>query len=188
MQVSGDAAAPAADAGAAPRTVRVWDPLVRLFHWGVVTGVVLNLFILRKGKVPHRYVGYAIALLLLIRVVWGFIGTRHARFADFVRGPTAVRAYLADLWLKREKRHLGHNPAGGAMMLALMVLLATLCLSGWMMTLDAFWGVEWVEEVHELLSNALYLFVPLHVAGAVMTGYRHRENLILAMITGRKRA
>ncbi|OLP58100.1 cytochrome B [Xaviernesmea oryzae] len=168
--------------------VRVWDPVVRLFHWGVVAGCALNLFMLRPGKLPHRYVGYAIAGLLALRILWGFIGTRHARFADFVRGPRTVAVYLGDVAKRREARYRGHNPAASVVMLLLMTLLAGTALTGWMQTLDAFWGEDWVSAVHETLANAIMVIAGFHIAAAIIESLRHRENLIWSMITGRKRA
>ncbi len=169
-------------------SVRVWDPFVRLFHWSVVVGVLLNYAILESGKGLHTYVGYAVAALLALRVIWGFVGSRHARFADFVTGPRRILRHLRSEFTGRDRRYLGHNPAGGAMMVLLMILLAAICLTGWMQTLDAFWGELWVEDLHEILSNVLMVFVVLHVLAALVGSLRHRENLVRAMITGRKRA
>ncbi|MEX6506719.1 cytochrome b/b6 domain-containing protein [Jiella sp. M17.18] len=169
-------------------TVRVWDPVVRLFHWGVVTGCVLNLFILEEGKTAHRYVGYTVAALLAIRLVWGFVGTRHARFADFVPMPGSLIAYTRALLRGEEPRFVGHNPLAAVVMLALMLLLALTAGSGFMMTLDAFWGVKWVKEVHAVCANSIMLLAGLHALAAIVESFRHRENLVGAMVTGRKRA
>src|SRR6266702_3529413 len=97
--------------------VRVWGPVVRIFHWSVVFGCLLNLAIFTDGKVAHRLVGYGVALALVVRIVWGFIGTGHARFADFVPRPSALVTYLKALAHGQEPRFLGHNPAGAVMML-----------------------------------------------------------------------
>lgn len=168
-------------------TVRVWDPLVRIFHWTVVLGFSLNYFVLASGKTPHRYVGYGVAVALAVRVVWGFIGSAHARFSDFVTSPRTVLLHLATAIARRGRRYVGHNPAGGAMILVLMTLIALTCLTGWMQELDAFWGVEWVQKMHALCSNLILAMAALHVVAAIMESVLHRENLILAMITGRKR-
>lgn len=169
-------------------TVRVWDLVVRVFHWTVVTGCVLNLFILDDGGLPHEVVGYAVAVALSIRVVWGFIGTRYARFADFIPTPKRFASYMSDLVKGREPRTLGHNPAGALMMLVLMVLLAGVSITGWMMGLDAFWGEEWVEELHGFLANSIMVLALLHAAAALFESWRHSENLVWSMVTGRKRA
>jgi cytochrome b len=168
-------------------TVRVWDPLVRVFHWTVVLGVALNYFVLSPGKAPHRYVGYGVAVALAVRVGWGFFGSAHARFSDFVTPPRIVVSHLASAMTLRGRRYIGHNPAGGAMILALMTLVALTCLTGWMQGLDAFWGVEWVQQMHTLCSNLVVAAVVVHAFAAMAESVLHRENLILAMITGRKR-
>ena len=167
--------------------IRVWDPFVRVFHWSIVTGVLLNEAVVEPGKLAHRYIGYGIAGLLLLRVIWGFIGTRHARFRDFVASPARVIRHLVATLRGREPRYIGHNPAGGAMMLLLMVMLAGLCLTGWMQKLDMFWGLIWVENLHASLADLLVWLVALHVAAAILESFRHRENLIWSMINGRKR-
>jgi cytochrome b len=99
-----------------------------------------------------------------------------------------VARYLADMVTGREKRYLGHNPAGGAMIMALLVTVMLLGLTGWMQTLDRFWGEEWLEESHELLANGLLVLIAAHVGGVVLASWRHRENLVYGMISGRKRA
>ncbi|MFG1343513.1 cytochrome b/b6 domain-containing protein [Xanthobacter autotrophicus DSM 431] len=168
-------------------TVPVWDPVVRIFHWTVVLGVVLNSFVLNSGKAPHRYVGYVVAAALAVRVVWGFIGSAHARFSDFVVSPRAVASHLLAVAARRDRRYVGHNPAGAAMILVLMGLLALTCLTGWMQTLDAFWGVEGVQDAHEIGANLILAMAVVHVLAAIAESVVHRENLVLAMITGRKR-
>lgn len=171
-----------------PATVPVWDRFVRVFHWSVVAGCAADVLVLDGGRLPHEIVGYTVAGLVAARVAWGFAGTAHARFADFVPRPATLFAYLKALARGREPRTLGHNPAAAVMILALMAVLAALGVTGWMTTLDAFWGAEWLEELHKGLADALQLMVLVHAAAAVAESLRHRENLILAMITGRKRA
>jgi len=166
-------------------SVRVWDPVVRLFHWTVVAGCVLNLFVLED--LPHEIVGYIVAAALAVRLVWGFIGTHYARFSEFFPTPGRLRAYLGALLAGREPRMLGHNPAGALMMFALMALLAGVCLTGWMMGLDTFWGEDWLEELHEGLANAILVFALMHAAAAIWESWRHGENLVWSMVTGRKR-
>ena len=168
-------------------TLRVWDPLVRIFHWSVALGVVINTVLLEGGKAPHRYVGYAVAAALAVRIVWGFVGSVHARFSDFVTSPLVAVSHLRAVVVRRDRRYLGHNPAGAAMIVALMILLAATCLTGWMQGLDAFWGVEWVQETHEICANLIIAMAAVHVLGAIAESLAHRENLVLSMITGRKR-
>lgn len=168
--------------------VKVWDPVVRIFHWTVAGGVIANLTVLKHEETPHIYVGYAVVAALAIRLIWGVVGRRHARFASFVPGPTGLLRYLRAMAARREPRYIGHNPAGAAMIVVLMGLLATVGATGWMMGLDRFWGVGWVETLHETAANVLICAVALHVIGAIVESVRHRENLPLAMITGHKRA
>jgi cytochrome b len=169
-------------------TVKVWDPLIRLFHWSLVASFAVAWISADEWDDLHNWAGYAAAALIAFRLVWGLMGPRYARFSQFVRSPGAIAAYLRDLLAGREARHLGHNPAGGIMILLLIAGLAALCLTGWMQTVDAFWGEDWVEEVHEVLANLLLVLVGLHVAGVALASLKHRENLVRAMVTGRKRA
>ncbi len=174
--------------GPVPCRVRVWDPLVRIFHWTVAGGVIANLTFFRHDETPHIYVGYAVIAALVVRLCWGVASRGHARFASFVPGPRRLVGYFAAMLSRREPRYVGHNPAGAAMIVLLLVLLATVGTTGWMMGLDAYWGVAWVETLHEVTANILIGAVALHVIGAIIESIRHRENLPLAMITGYKRA
>lgn len=167
--------------------VKVWDPLVRIFHWSMAASFLVAWLTADEWEALHLWAGYAAAALVAFRLLWGLVGPRYARFTQFVRGPAAVRDHLAALLRGRERRHLGHNPAGGAMILGLLAGLAGLCLTGWLGTTDAFWGVEWLEETHEVLANLLLVLVGLHVAGVLVASLGQRENLVRAMITGRKR-
>jgi cytochrome b len=177
-------------AGPAPRRseVKVWDPLVRIFHWGLVAAFLAAWATGDEIKRVHVMAGYVVIGLVIFRIVWGFIGTRRARFVDFVRGPRAVTSYLSDTARLRARRYLGHNPAGGAMIIALLVMLCIIGATGYMMTTDAFWGVAWVEDAHEAAVNLTLGLVVLHVLGVFVASYEHGENLARAMITGRKRA
>ncbi len=170
------------------RRVRVWDLIIRIFHWTVAAGVIANLTFLRNDENPHIYVGYVVVGALIIRLCWGLIGRGHAHFASFVPGPRRLIKYFAAMIARREPRYVGHNPAGAAMIVLLLILLAMVGTTGWMMGLDSFWGVSWVESLHELTANILIGAVALHVTGAIVESIRHRENLPLAMITGYKRA
>jgi cytochrome b len=170
-----------------PATVKVWDPLVRVFHWSLLLLFAVAYVTGDEVERVHVAAGYTIAGLIALRILWGFVGPRHARFSNFVRPPGEVVAYLRDILLLRAPRHLGHNPAGGAMILALLAALIATSVTGYMMTTDAFWGAKWVEEVHETLANATIALVALHVLGVVTASFVHRENLVKAMITGRKR-
>lgn len=196
--------------------IRIWDPLVRIFHWGLVAAFAVAFLSGEDGMTLHRAAGYAVGGLVAFRLVWGLVGPRYARFAQFVRGPGAVRAYLADMLAGRERRYVGHNPAGGAMILAMLFSLAVVVGSGLALdsgapTLradagsavsilvspaqadedgDRGAGVGGVaaKALHEAFTNLLILFIALHVGGVVLASRRHRENLARAMLTGEKRA
>lgn len=179
------------DSGPGPETiadtVRVWDPVVRIFHWGLVLSFALAWFTSHRSENIHQWAGYAAGTLILGRLAWGFLGTPYARFSHFVRRPAIVVRYLADVLRGREARHIGHNPAGGAMVLTLMAAMTITAVTGWMMTTDTFFGVVWVENAHSLAAHMLLPLVFLHVGGVVLASFRHRENLVGAMLRGCKR-
>lgn len=166
--------------------VRVWDPVVRFFHWSLVAAFTLAWVTGDEVKSLHELAGYTIVGLLAIRIVWGFAGTPHARFTDFVYRPSAVVGYLLDTMRLKAKRYLGHNPAGGAMVLALVATLLAVCGTGLMMT-GTHWGTAWVKDVHEVAATLALVLVGFHLAGVLIASIEHRENLVWAMISGRKR-
>lgn len=169
----------------AAKRIKVWDIGVRLFHWTMVASVA-SAYFLAEQRVLHRRLGYVVIALIGFRLIWGLIGTHHARFVNFVPGPRRFFGYLRDMARGREARYLGHNPAGAAMIVALLITLAAVGGSGYMLGMDAWFGVEWVEDAHKLLVNLLLGLVALHVGGVVLSSRRHRENLVLAMLTGEK--
>ena len=170
-----------------PATVKVWDPFVRIFHWSLV--VLFTVAFLTGDEIEwlHLWAGYIIAALVALRLVWGFVGTRYARFSSFVKGPRVVATFLKQSVHLEAPRHLGHNPAGGAMIVALLLMLAGLSVTGVLMTTDAFWGSEAMEEAHEVMANLTLVLIALHIFGVVFSSVEHGENLVRAMITGRKR-
>jgi len=175
----------------AAATVRVWDRIVRVLHWALVGCVALaGLSLVDALGVPgwHQPAGYAALAIVLARVVWGFAGRGAARFAQFVRGPRATLHYLRLLLQGREPHLLGHNPLGAWMVLTLMACVIALAVTGWLYTTDMFWGSEAVEDLHRALAWALLMLVAMHVAGVIFTGLRQRENLVAAMLHGRKTA
>ena len=170
-----------------PDEVRVWDPFVRIFHWGLVACIALNEFVVDDGERVHQWIGYAASALVLARIVWGFVGTRHARFSDFWPTPARLRAHLADLLAGRHGAQAGHNPLGALMMLALLAVVLALGASGWLQTTDAFWGEEWLQELHEELAEALLGLAGVPVAAALLRSMVERTNLVAAMVSGIKR-
>jgi cytochrome b len=168
-----------------PARVRVWDIAVRLFHWSLVASVTAT-YLLSEQRSLHRKLGYIVLVLIGFRLIWGLIGTHHARFASFIPGPRRLISYLCDIALRREARHLGHNPAGAAMIVALLVTLTAVAVTGYMMGMDRYFGQDWVEHTHKVLVNGLIGLIILHLAGVVTASLRHRENLVVAMVTGLK--
>jgi cytochrome b len=178
------------EAGRDPRPaamVRVWDPLVRIFHWSLVMLFALAFVTGDEWKSVHVTTGYLIAGLVAFRVLWGVVGPKSARFASFVRGPAATLGYVRHMLAFKAPRYLGHNPAGGAMIVALLTTIALIAATGYMMTTDAFWGVEWVEDLHESMVYVTLGLIALHVGGVVLASIEHRENLVRSMFTGLKR-
>ncbi|HEX4570877.1 MAG TPA: cytochrome b/b6 domain-containing protein [Dongiaceae bacterium] len=173
------------DQDLAAGSIKIWDPVVRVFHWGFAAAVFIALMS-DEDRALHEAAGYAALALILGRILWGFIGPRHARFSSFVRPPGAVLAYLKDAAGLRARRYLGHNPAGGSMILLLLAIVATAGISGWLSETDRFFGVAWVEDLHRASANALIALIAFHVGGVVFSSVMHGENLVRAMITGRK--
>ena len=182
--------------------IKVWDPLVRLFHWSLVAAFFTAYFTEDELQDIHVWAGYVIVGLLLVRLVWGFIGPRYARFNDFVHSPTATLIYTKEVLLGRAKRHIGHNPAGGAMIVLLLLSLIAVTISGMALYgADAWRGplagllqnvskqnIHTLKEIHEFSANFTLALVGLHVLGVVWESLLHKENLARSMLTGRKRA
>jgi cytochrome b len=172
--------------------IRVWDGLVRLLHWTLAAAIATAWI---SGHWPpshfdawHHTAGYVAGAAVSLRLVWGFSGGRYARFAQFVRGPRAVLAYVRSMRAGHEPRYIGHNPLGGWMVLALWSTAAALSLTGWLYTTDWLWGYEWLSDLHAWLAWGIATLVIGHLAGVVVTSRRHRENLVGAMLSGSKRA
>jgi cytochrome b len=205
----------------APNEIKVWDPLVRIFHWSLVVAFAIVWLTGDEESRLHELAGYAVIGLVLARIVLGFIGTRYARFSDFVYRPSTVLGYAREMLSGKPKHYLGHNPLGGMMVLALLVsLLAAgvtgLALQGAEQGTGPFASLaagttlampnviakavadddedgngekeneELWEELHEFFANLTLLLVVLHIAGVIIGSLVHRENLVRAMLTGRK--
>ncbi|MBX3596258.1 MAG: cytochrome b/b6 domain-containing protein [Rhizobiaceae bacterium] len=170
------------------KTVKVWSVATRLFHWSLVASVATAWLTSDEFRSAHELAGYCALGLVAFRVIQGLIGERYARFSQFVRSPVHTLKYLGSMARGREARYIGHNPAGALMVLALLVTVFGTGLTGWMQTTDTWWGIEWVEEVHEVLANSLLVLIALHVAGVILASHRHGENLVRAMVNGKKPA
>lgn len=181
-----------------PGMVRVWDPVVRIFHWTLVLSFLVAWITEDDLMTPHVWAGYLITALLLIRIVWGFIGTRYARFRDFVYSPAVIRGYIRKMLSRSEPRYLGHNPAGGVMVTLLILSLLITVISGIALygntdlagpMAGLFQGevsADIFEEVHEFFANFTLFLVILHVGGVIWSSFAHRENLARSMLTGIK--
>jgi len=167
--------------------VAVWDLLVRVGHWLLVVCIAVSWASGEGGKIWHEVFGYAACAVIIVRIIWGFVGPRYARFAQFIRSPSDTLAYGLRVLAGNEPRYLGHNPLGGWMIVLLLTCIALTGFSGWLYTTDRFWGVEWVGELHEALATSLLCLIAVHIAGVVLASKRHSENLAAAMLHGRKR-
>lgn len=169
-------------------TVRVWDPLVRIFHWSLATSFFAAYLLGEDGGPLHQSFGYAALGLIAFRLFWGVVGPHHARFTSFVPSAGGFIRYAKEVAAHREARYLGHNPAGAMMIVALLACIIATGATGWLMTTEAFFESKWIEEIHEAFAGGTLALVGLHVAGVVFSSLRHHENLVKAMFTGRKRA
>lgn len=179
-------------------SVYVWDLFVRIFHWSLVIGFTVAYLTEEDLLTVHVWAGYAVGVLVAARIVWGFVGSPHARFSDFLYSPATALRYVRDLLLFRAERHLGHSPGGGYMVVLLLLFVAATVITGLVVyggdqQAGPLAGMfteqtgEEMEEVHEVLANITLALVIAHIAAVVLASFAHRENLIGAMVTGYKR-
>ncbi len=167
--------------------VRVWDPLVRVFHWALAGTFLANALVVDPEADLHQWLGYIVLGLVLARILWGFVGTRHARFSSFPPSVSGAVDHLKDIASGRPDRHLSHNPLGALMVYNMLASLVLLALSGIALEYGpALAEEDWLEEVHEALANWMLVSVGLHIAGVLYEQHRSRTGLVRAMITGRK--
>ena len=183
-------------------SIKVWDPFVRIFHWGLVISFAIAYVSEEEILGIHTLAGYVVLGLLSLRLVWGFIGTRHARFSDFTYSPASIRAFIRDTLKLRARRYIGHNPAGGTMIFLLIASLLLTSITGLaiygaaeqagplagLLTNSSEFMREALEETHEFFANFTLFLVFIHIAGVIVESFIHRENLAKSMITGYKRA
>lgn len=178
--------------------IKVWDPLIRIFHWSLVLFFLLAYVTEDSWESVHVIAGYIVAALVGFRLIWGVIGTRRARFTQFVKSPQAVLVYLGHMIKFKVPHYLGHNPAAAAMIVCLLFCLVMISFSGVVLiagegegplanTIFATFNHGLVEELHESFANFTLLLVVLHAAGVLFSSFIEKENLIRAMITGRKK-
>jgi cytochrome b len=180
---------------------KIWDIFIRIFHWSLLATFAITYLTEDDFPSLHVYAGYTMMVLIVLRLVWGFIGSRHARFNNFIAKPSNVINYMKEVVQFRAKRYVGHNPAGGAMVIALLISLSMTLLFG-LLTFGAaeFSGplaglaggvsesfANIFEELHEFFANFTLFLVVVHVLGVAIASFQHKENLIKSMVTGYKR-
>jgi cytochrome b len=178
--------------------VKVWDPLVRVFHWSLVFLFLLAFITEDDWLDLHVLAGYAVSFLIGFRLLWGLVGTRNARFVTFVKSPVVMLTYLKGVLSFKVPHYLGHNPLGAAMVVVLLLSVALVSFTGMTMvasegqgplagTFFSSWDGDWMEEVHEFFANFTLLMVFVHVSGVLVSSLLEGENLVKAMVTGRKK-
>ncbi len=180
-----------------PLLVKVWDLPLRIFHWLLVAGFLIAYLTEDELLTVHVWAGYLVTGLLIFRIIWGFVGNDYARFSNFVCSPIKSIVYLKDLITLQTQRYLGHNPAGAAMIILLLVSLFATVITGF-----AVYGADqaagplagigaaneeiW-EEVHEFFANFSLVLVAAHILGVAVESYIHKENLARSMLHGFKK-
>ena len=183
-------------------TVKVWDIVVRCFHWALVSLFAFSFISGENGWIDwHSYSGYTITSLIGLRLIWGIVGTKHARFQSFVCSPKTALSYMKSIIRGHPERYLGHNPAGAWMILALLTCLTLSVTTGMVaLAVEEFSGpmlgmvlgmndhvAEAIAAAHEFFTHLMLVLIGLHVAGVILASVQHRENLVRAMWTGRKK-
>jgi cytochrome b len=167
--------------------VFVWHWPIRLTHWLLAAATLTAYFTANIFDTVHNIAGYTVLALIAVRVALGIAGPRHARFAHFPLQPRAVLRYLRDLTRGQARRYLGHNPAGAAMTVVLLIALAVSAGSGWMQITYRFFGVAWVQDLHTTTSNLVLALVIVHVLGVLLMCALLKDNLVRGMTTGWKK-
>ncbi len=168
--------------------VLVWDVPIRVFHW-LLAMCFLGAWLTSESErwqLLHLAFGNSMAILIAFRLVWGLVGTRYARFTQFVKGPSAALRYLRSIFSVKPQHFVGHNPAGAFAFLAVMGMTALVVASGYVSYHEI--GGKWLSEVHEWLAGAMLALIGVHIAAALLTSVLHGENLVRAMVTGKKTA
>lgn len=181
--------------------IKVWDRFVRVFHWALVVAFLIAFVTEEDVLLLHVWAGYTVLSIVIIRLIWGFIGSRYARFSEFVTAPKIALQYVSDTLHFKAKRYLGHNPAGGLMIVVMIISLLLTAITGiavygaedqaglmagWFASESIWEGL--FEELHEFLANFTLLLVVIHVGGVLLESLIHKENLVRAMFDGIKKA
>lgn len=166
--------------------ILVWDFPTRVFHWTLVlcfAGAWLSAES-ERWRLWHVTFGYTMVGLVAFRIIWGLIGTRYARFGSFVTGPAKVRNYIQAALKRQPEHYVGHNPVGALAVVALLLLIMGLGVTGYVLYNDLAWFKA--EDAHEVLANTMLLVIGLHIGGVIFSSRLHHENLVRAMVTGYK--
>ncbi|MEH7829215.1 cytochrome b/b6 domain-containing protein [Gemmobacter denitrificans] len=164
----------------------VWDVFVRLFHWALVLAFAANALLTDPEHDLHHWIGYVVLGLVGARVLWGVIGSRHARFSDFPPNLTAALDQAAEMAAWRRHPHRGHSPLGALMIYNLLLTLTIVGLSGYMQTTLMFFGRDWVAELHEIAVTWAEISAIAHIAAVALESRRLQINLPASMVTGYK--
>lgn len=162
---------------------KIWDPVIRLFHWSVALAFLLNYFFFEEGGDSHELAGYYILFALVVRLVWGMVGSPNARFKNFFPSVAGIKAHIHIMRSGKIPEDNGHNPIGALMIFALLFGLCVTGLSGWSLE-GIFWGEDWAEELHEVAANLTFLLVLVHILAVVTFSLIGPRNLIMQMVTG----
>lgn len=181
-----DAVSQQANGRASAREVTVWDPLVRLIHWSLALMILLNGTVVDEESQAHEWIGYIALGLVGLRLVWALVGPKHARFSAFPPNPGQAVRHIRAIMTGDRSVHLSHNPLGALMVYNIWLSVIGIGVTGYMMTTISFFGVDWVEEVHEAVFVWLLVSVAIHVAGVAFETWWSGVNLVRAMINGRK--
>ena len=169
------------------RNITVWDPLVRIIHWGLALAILLNATIIDDDSNLHIMIGYATLGLVIVRLVWGWIGSKYAKFSAFPPNPGAALRYLKGLAKGDKTLHLSHNPMGALMVYNIWATVLLIAATGYMMGTTRFFGMEWVEEIHEIAFGWLILSIALHIGGVIFDSLHSGVPLVKSMVNGKKR-
>ncbi|MGG7565371.1 cytochrome b/b6 domain-containing protein [Rhodovulum sp. DZ06] len=169
------------------RSVRAWDPLVRLLHWTLVTAILLNAVVLEEESRIHEYVGWIALGVVVTRMAWGLIGSKPARLRSFLPNPRAALRHGAELLRGEKTVHLSHNPIGALMVWNLWACIGGLAATGYMMGTIQFFGMEWVEELHEAIFGWLIASIVLHLGGVLLDALLSGDTPGAPMTRGRRR-
>jgi cytochrome b len=168
------------------QSVLVWDVPIRIFHWLLVVSFA-GAWLTSESEAQqmiHYAFGYSACTLVLFRIIWGIVGTRYARFSQFIKGPAETIRHIKSLMTGSEHSSLGHNPAGAIAMISLMILILLIGLTGYW-SVKEFLG-DFMSEAHETISNITLVIVAIHVGAAIIMSFLQKENLVKSMVSGKK--